>query len=270
MIKDLKEQLSGEFEMKDMGKASRILGMDIARDRKKGTLILSQRKYIEKVLRTFGIQDAKAVVTPTSSQFKLQSLTEKEWKEEAANTEKIPYTSVVGSLMYAMVGSRPDLGFSAGYVCRFMSKPGRDHWSAVKWDLRYLQGAMNSDLTFKKHSTLQVEGYSDSDYATDMDKRRSVTGYAFKFTGNTVSWKSCLQSVVALSTTEAEYMAMNEAAKEAVWLKEIYTKLGFKQHGIKLYCDSQSALALARNPVNHEKAKHIATKFNFIRDLVEA
>ncbi|XP_048613321.1 secreted RxLR effector protein 161-like [Brassica napus] len=146
--------------------------------------------------------------------------------------------------MYAMVGSRPDLGLAVGYVCRFMSKRGRDHWSAVKWVLRYLHGAMNSDLTFKKHSTLQVEGYSDSYYATDMDRSRSVTGYAFKFAGNTVSWKSCLQSVVALSTTKAEYMAM-KAAKEAMWLKEICAELGFKQQGIKLYCDSQSALALA-------------------------
>ena len=172
--------------------------------------------------------------------------------------------------MYAMVGARPDLGFAVGYVCWFMSKPGREHWKAVQWILRYLKGAVNSNLTFKKNSTLLVEGYSDSDYATDMDRRRSVTGYAFKFGGNTISWKSCLQSVVALSTTEAEYMAMNEAGKEAMWLKEICAELGFKQQGIKLYCDSQSALALARNPVNHEKTKHIATKFNFIRDLVEA
>ena len=88
---------------------------------------------------------------------------------------------------------------------------------------------MNSNLTFRKNSTLLVEGYSDSDYATDMDRRRSVTGYAFKFGGTTISWKSCLQSVVALSTTEAEYMAMNEAAKEAMWLKEICNELGFKQ-----------------------------------------
>ena len=129
---------------------------------------------------------------------------------------------------------------------------------------------MNSNLTFKKNPKLIVEGFSDSDYATDIDRRRSVTGYTFKFGGNTISWKSCLQSVVALSTTEAEYMAMNEAAKEAMWLKEICSELGFKQQGIRLYYDSQSALALARNPVNHEKTKHIATKFNFIRDLVEA
>ncbi|XP_048615745.1 secreted RxLR effector protein 161-like [Brassica napus] len=183
---------------------------------------------------------------------------------------RVPYASAVGSLMYAMVGSRPDLGFAVGYVCRFMSKPGREHWKAVQWVLRYLKRAMDSSLTFKKHSTLLVQGFSDSDYAKDMDRRLSVTDYAFKFGSNTVSWKSCQQSVVALSTTEAEYMAMNEAVKEAMWLNEICAELGFKQQGIRLYCDSQSVLALARNPANHEKTKHIATKFNFIRDLGEA
>ena len=131
VIKELKEKLSGEFEMKDMGKASRILGMDITRDREKGTLILSQSNYTEKVLRTFGMQDAKPVITPTASHFKLRSLTDDEWKVEASHMERVSYASVVGSLMYAMVGSRPDLGFAVGCVCRFMSKPGREHWKAV-------------------------------------------------------------------------------------------------------------------------------------------
>lgn len=111
--------------------------------------------------------------------------------------ERIPYASVDESL----VGSRPGLGFAVGYISCFMSKPGRDHWSAVKWVLRYLKGAVDSNLTFKKHSTFKLEGFSDSDYAIDMDMRRSVTCYLFKIGGNTISWKYCLQSVVALSTT---------------------------------------------------------------------
>ncbi|XP_056852246.1 secreted RxLR effector protein 161-like [Raphanus sativus] len=176
VIKNLKEKLSGEFEMKDMGKASRILGMDITRDR----MLSCDYSYcithqIEKPHRWMSGK----------------------WK--ASQMERIPYASAVVSLMYAMVGSRPDLGFAVGYVCRFMSKPGREHLKAVQWVLRIF----------------------NSDYATDRDRSRSVTGYAFKFGGNTVSWKSCLQSVVALSTTEAEYMALNEAAKEAMWLKNM-------------------------------------------------
>lgn len=269
-IKELKDRLSGEFEMKDLGKASRILGMDIVRDRKKGTLVLSQGKYIEKVLRTFGMRDVKSVTTPTSAQYSLRSLSDKEWKIEEQYMEYIPYASAVGSLMYAMVGSRPDLGFAVGFVSRFMSKPSREHWSAVKWVLKYLRGASDLNLTFKKDSKFIIEGFSDSDYATDRDRRRSVTGYAFKIGGNTVSWKSCLQSVVALSTTEAEYMALHEAAKESIWLRGLCNELGFKQNNATIHCDSQSAIALARNPVYHERTKQIDTKFHFIRDLVEA
>lgn len=269
-IQELKDRLNGEFEMKDLGKASRILGMDIIRDRQKGTLILSQGKYIEKVLRTFGMQDVKPVTTPTSAQFKLRSLTDKEWKIEEQYMENIPYASAVGSLMYAMVRSRPDLGFAVGFVSRFMSKPSREHWSAVKWVLKYLRGASDLNLTFKKDSKFIIEGFSDSDYATDQDRRRSVTGYAFKIGGNTVSWKSCLQSVVALSTIEAEYMALHEAAKESIWLRGLCNELGFKQTSATIHCDSQSAIALARNPVYHERTKQIDTKFHFIRDLVEA
>lgn len=268
VIRELKDRLNGEFEMKDMGPASRILGMDIRRDREKGTLELSQDTYIEKVLRTFGMLETRSVLTPTAAHFNLRSLTEKEWKLEAPYMENVPYASAVGSLMYAMVGSRPDLGFAVGFISRFISKPSREHWEAVKWVLKYLKGASKVNLTFRKHTRFIIEGYSDSDYSTDRDRRRSVTGYIFKVGGNTVSWKSCLQSVVALSTTEAEYMAIHEAAKEGLWLKGLCAELGFKQGSFHLHCDSQSAISLARNPVHHERTKHIDNKFHFIRDLI--
>src|SRR5690606_1419300 len=122
--------------------------------------------------------------------------------------ESVPYASAVGSLMYAMIGSRPDLAHAVGVVSRFMSKPGMDHWLAIKWILKYLRGESKTSLTFVKSSVCSIEGFSDSDYSADLDRRRSVTGYVFKVWGNTVSWRSNLQSVVALSTTEAEYMAL--------------------------------------------------------------
>lgn len=129
VIQRLKDKLNNEFEMKDLGKASRILGMDIIRDREKGVLILSQGKYLEKVLKTFGMSDARPVVTPTASHFKLRRLSEEEKKLEAIHMENIPYARAVGSLMYAVVGSRPDLGFAVCLLSRFMTEPGRDHWS---------------------------------------------------------------------------------------------------------------------------------------------
>lgn len=267
-IKQVKECLSREFEMKDLGKASRILGMDIIRNREEGWLILSQENYLEKVLRNFKMGEARPVVTPTASHVKLRSLFKEEKLEEATFMENIPYSSAVGSLMYAMVRSRPDLGYAVGLVCRFMSSPGRDHWAAVKWILRYLKGTLKTRSTFKKHSEFGIEGFSDSDYSADLDKRRSVTGYTFKVWGNTVCWKSNLQSVVALSTTEAEYMALSEAAKEALWLKGLCAELGLGDKSVLLHCDSQIALALAKNDVHHEKTKHVDTKFHHIRDTV--
>ena len=267
-IRSVKESLSKEFEMKDLGKASRILGMDIIRDRKKGILKLSQENYLEKVLKSFNMTEAKAVNTPTSTQFKLKSLTKDQKEEEGSFMADIPYASAVGSIMYAMVGSRPDLGYAVGLISRFMSEPGREHWLAAKWVLRYLKGATRRCLTFTKHSEFSIQGFCDSDYATDLDRRRSVTGFVFQVWGNTVSWKSSLQDVVALSTTEAEYMALTTAAKEAIWLRRLCGELGFEQESVKIHCDSQSAIALAKNHVHHERTKHIDTKYHFIRDVV--
>lgn len=174
-IKQVKECLSKEFEMKDLGNASKILGMDIIRNREEGWLILSQENYLEKVLKNFKMEEARPVVAPIATHMKLRSLSKDERVEEASFMENIPYSSTVGSLMYAMVGFRPDLGYAVGLVCRFMSSPGRDHWSAVKWILRYLKGTLKTRLMFRKHSEFGIEGFSDSDYSADLDKRRSVT-----------------------------------------------------------------------------------------------
>ncbi|WZZ11285.1 hypothetical protein YC2023_097206 [Brassica napus] len=143
-------------------------------DRKEGVLRLSQAKYLEKVLKTFGMFEARSVVTPTASHFKLKSLHPKERDEEYEYMKDVPYASAVGSLMYAMVGSRPDLGFAVGLISRFMSHPSRAHWEAVKWVLRYVAGNYEKCLVFKKSTEFRVEGFSDSDYSADLDKRRSL------------------------------------------------------------------------------------------------
>ncbi|WZZ70731.1 hypothetical protein YC2023_082101 [Brassica napus] len=144
----------------------------------------------------------------------------KEWERQKHLMDTTPYASAVGSLMYAMIVTRPDLGFAVGLVSRFMSKPSREHWEAVKWVMRYLKRASEVCLYFTKNDQFQVEGFCASDYSTDRDKRRSVTGHVFQVGGNTVSWRLALQHVVALSTTEAEYMALSEATKEGFWLRE--------------------------------------------------
>jgi len=138
-------------------------------------------------------------------------------------------------------------------------------------DSRYLQNTLDVGLTFEQDESLGqcIVGYCDSDYAGDLDKRRSTTGYLFTLAKAPVSWKSTLQSTVALSTTEAEYMAITEAVKEAIWLHGLLKDLGVGQKQIELYSDSQSAIHLAKNQVFHARTKHIDVRYHFVREILE-
>lgn len=190
---------------------------------------MSQSRYVKKILQVFRMGEAKPVSTLIGAQFKLAALEERELGLSSSDVE-YPYANAVGSIMYAMISSRPDLAFGVGLVSRYMSNPRKDHWEAVKWMLRYLVRTQDTGLVFKKGSgEFTVEGYSDSDFGGDLDRRRSTTGYVFKVGGNTVSWKSGLQQVVALSTTEAEYISLVEAIKEGLWLRGLTEELGYKQ-----------------------------------------
>ncbi|KAH9724990.1 hypothetical protein KPL70_007698 [Citrus sinensis] len=141
---------------------------------------------------------------------------------ERESEDKIPYnSSVVGSIMYVMVCTRPDLAHEVGVINRFMRNQGKGHWSAVQWVLRYLKGTIAAPFVFEKidGTSPEVAGFVDSDYAADMDIRRSITGFVFTMCGGAISWKSSLQPIIALSMTEAEYIALTEAVKEAIWLR---------------------------------------------------
>lgn len=266
-INRLKRQMSEEFEMKDMGAAKQILGMSIIRDRSEGTLKLSQEKYIEKLLQKFSVQDAKTRSTPLATHFNLTKKQSPKMDEGKKDMAKVPYASAVGSLMYAMVCTRPDIAHAVGVVSRFMSNPGREHWEAVKWLLRYLKGTSKVALCFSKKDVI-LEGFSDADLGGCLDTRKSTTGYIFTLGGTAVSWMSRLQKSVALSTTEAEYMAISEASKEMIWLKNFLEELGKKQADSALYSDSQSAIHLAKNPVFHARTKHIQLRYHFTRELI--
>ena len=267
-VLELKTLLGTEFEMKDLGETKKILGMEIARDRVKGCLSISQEGYLSKVLGTYGMDQSNSVGTPMGVHFKLKAATEKEIADQTEKMESVPYRSVVGSVMYAMIGTRLDLAFAVGLVCRYMSNPIKEHWLAAKWILRYIRGTIDMKLCYRNEGDFIVKGYVDADYAGDMDKRRSTTGMVFTVGGNPVSWRSSLQDVVALSSTESEYIALSEASKEAVWLRGLMNELGFDQGAVSVYCDSQSAIALAKNAVFHGRTKHMQVKYHFIRDLI--
>ncbi|GAB2280544.1 hypothetical protein Dimus_039416 [Dionaea muscipula] len=152
-----------------------------------------------------------------------------------------------------------------------MSNPELDHWTALKWVLRYMSNTISIGLLYKNWTKdLGLAAYVDSDYAGDRDSRKSTTAYCVTLGGNCISWKSQLQPLVALSSTEAEYVAITDVFKEAIWLQGLLREIHVIDKCCNVYTDSQSALHLARNPVHHERTKHIDIKYHYVRDTVAA
>ena len=187
------------------------------RDRDKKLLYLSQTEYIDKVVKRFNMEGGKTLSTPLPPYVKLCLNDCPKTDAKKAEMAKVPYSSVVGSLMYAMICTRPDIAFAVGVVSRYMSNPGKKHWEAVKGIMRYLNGTRKLCICFGRNGAC-VFGYTGADYAGDMDKRRSTSCYVFMFTGGVVSWRSWLQNCTSMSTTKAEYIAVSKACKEAIWL----------------------------------------------------
>jgi len=265
MINRLKKQLSESFAMKDMGAAKKILGIRIMRDRQEKKLWLSQENCVKRVLQRFQMENTKAVSTPLTTHFKLSEKQSPSNETEKSYMQRVPYAYVVGSLMYAMACTRPDIAHVVGTVSRFLSNPGREHWNLVKWILRYLRGTTCLKLCFGGDVPTLV-GYNDFDMGGDIDSRRSTPGYMINFAGGAVAWKSRLQKCVVLSTTEVEFIVNTEACKELLWVKKLLQELSFVQDNYLLFCDSQSAIHLGKNSTFHSRSKHIDVMYHWIRD----
>ena len=269
-IEHVQKCLCENFAMKDLGDAKRILGINIVRDRNKSTLVLNQISYVEKILSKFNMSSAGPTNVPLASHFVLSKYQSPTTDTEIDKMKKVPYSSAIGSVMYLMVSSRPDLAYAMSCLSKYMSNPGMPHWKALQWLLKYLISSMKFGLTFSKCSEgVKLVGYVDSNYANDRDNGKSTTSYVFTFCGSCISWKSQLQPIVALSTTESEYIALTEAFKEAMWLKGLVSEIGFLKQDVVVFSDSQSAIHLCKNPVFHDRTKHINVRFHFIRDIVE-
>ncbi|KAH9681067.1 Integrase catalytic domain-containing protein [Citrus sinensis] len=267
-VQELKAQLAREFEMKDLGPANKILGMQIHRDRNNMKIWLSQKNYLKKILWRFNMQDCKSISTPLPINFKLSLSMCSSNEAERKEMSRVPYASAVRSLMFATICTRPDIAQAVGAVSRYMANPSGEHWITVKRILRYIRGTSDVALCYGG-SEFTVRGYVDSDFAGDLDKRKSTTGYVFTLARAAVSWVSKLQTVVALSTTEAEYMAATQACKESIWIQRLLEELGHGQEKISVFGDSQSALHIARNPAFHSRTKHIGVQYHFVREVVE-
>lgn len=260
-VKEAKTKILSAFEARDMGEATCFLGMDIHRNRNNRTISLAQSRLITDLLKKHDMKECKTQSVPLNTATKLTKT------GEALDTDAHGYSQLIGSLMYLSVCTRPDISQAVGALARHMANPTTAHWRAAKGVLRYISGTANYALSFGEKE-LKLEAYCDADYAGDLDTRRSTTGYVFTLNGGAISWSSRLQPTVAVSTTEAEYMAAAYAIKEALWLRNLLNNLGMEIQTVNIKADNQSAIKLLKNPVFSMRSKHIDIIYHFARERV--
>jgi hypothetical protein len=261
-IEAFKAEMKTLFQMSDLGLLSLYLGIEVHQD--DDAITLRQAHYAESILELAGMAGCNAVQTPMEERLKLSR------KSTTPEVDATHYRRLVGSLRY-LIHTRPDLAFAVGFVSRFMEHPTEEHLQAVKRTLRYVAGTLNFGLCYKRRTgAARLVGYSDSDLAGDIDTRKSTSGTLF-FLGNClICWQSIKQRVVALSSCEAEYVAATTAATQAIWLAQLLSELtGEEAQTVELKVDSKSALALAKNPIFHERSKHIELRYHFIRGCLD-
>jgi hypothetical protein len=270
MITKTKSYLGSKFEMKDMGEASYVLGIKITRDRNSKLLYLDQENYLDKIFKRFNMLECNPVSTPVSKGTVLTKEMCPTQEEEVNYMKNVPYAQAVGSLMYAMTSTRPDICHAVGLVSRYQSNPGKEHWQAVKRIIRYLKGTQGMKLCFGI-SDLDLICYSDADFAGDLNDRKSTSGNIILFGGTAVSWLSKKQGCVAKSTMEAEYISCSTLVSTAVWAKRFidYLNIGIPKKAVDVFCDNKSAIFLIKSGANSSKGKHIDVKYHYIQDIVE-
>ncbi|XP_071572364.1 uncharacterized protein [Temnothorax nylanderi] len=213
------------------------------------------------------MENCKTTTSPMDCSVKLSELK----NEKDINEKRFPYREAVRSLNYIALISRPDISYAVNTLARFLNNPSDLHWKAVKHVIRYLKGTIGLLLCYNGKTEEGLVGYCDSDYAGDVTERKSTSGYIFTLHGGPIAWSSSLQRVTALSSSEAEYMAISEALKELLWLRPLLESLGLKQtRETELKVDNQAAIAMSKNPELHRRTKHIGVRFHRIRQEQEA
>ena len=254
--------LERQYKLKDLGELEYFLGVKVVQDDIQGQIWIGQPTYTQNVLLKFGMDKCKSIETPVDPSQKLCKATDK-----CTLCDQALYQSAVGCLLYLSVKTRPDITFAVHNVAKYSAKPTIQHWKAVKRIFRYLKGTENFGIMYKDEGPSGFIGYSDADWGGDIDNRRSTSGYSFHLSGGVVSYSSRKQSCVALSTAEAEYMALASATQEAVWLRKLATDLHLDTKGpMLIYEDNQATIVMSKDPQYHGRSKHIDIKFHYVRD----
>jgi hypothetical protein len=261
-IKAFKSEMHHLFKMSDLGLLSYYLGIEVKQEH--GEITLCQRAYAEKIIERAGMEGCNSCHTPMEPRLKLLK------EDGAPKMDATKYRGVIGCLRY-LVNTRPDIALAVGIASRFMEAPSTHHWSIVKQILRYVSGTLGYGCCYKKgDGEPRLIGYTDSDLAGDVNDRKSTSGVVFFLGGSTITWSSQKQKVVATSSCEAEYIAAGAGACQGVWLSRLIGDLtGRSPQKFKLLIDNKSAIELSKNPVHHDRTKHIDIKYHHIRHDIE-
>lgn len=228
-------------------------------------ILMSQEKYARDLLIRFGMSGCNTEDTPMNSNERLQL------DDNADKADAEMYRRLVGSLIY-LTHTRPDIAYSVSLVSRYMQNPSKNHFGAAKRVLRYVAGTLKFGLWFKRANEGQgviLSGFSDSDWAGCMDDRKSTSASIFTIGSAAITWSTKKQQTVALSSTEAEYIASTAATCQAIWLRRILKDLMLSQEeATTIYCDNRSTICLSKNPIMHSRSKHIELKYHFVREMV--
>ena len=268
IVDHVKDEFKDQFKMKDLGVASEFLGIQIYRDRPNRTLRITQSSYIDKILDRFHMADSNPVCTPMEiSSSKILS-TDSDLQELA---QGVPYRQAIGSLMYLMIGTRPDIGYAIGKLSQYCEKPLKSHWSSIKRVLRYIKGTRNVGIKYDGNKSMKPLGYCDSDWAGCLETRKSTEGILFLLAGGAVYWSSKKQSIIATSSCEAEYIASCSAAKTAIWLNNMLGGIlgNSAPKPITVHVDNQGSIGMAYNESINARNKHIDIRYHFVRDAVK-
>ena len=261
LVAKLKANFMKRWECRDLGETKEFLRMRIIQ--KAQSIHLDQTAYLEKVLQRFGMQNARIATTPLPAGYKPNVNT-----DEVSPQLRQRFQTVIGSLLYIMLGTRPDIAFAVTMLAQFSANPSQEHLDKALYICRYLLGTKNYALIYDGKSQLGLIACVDADWAADPIKRRSVTGYYLKLANGIISWQSRAQSSVALSSTDAEYMALSDCSRQVVWFRSLFEELGYQLGPIPICGDNQGAIFTASNPVQNRRTKHIEVRYHFIRDLI--
>jgi hypothetical protein len=253
--------------MTDLGEIDSYLGVNITRDRSVKLLEIDQSCYIREIVNRFRMSDANPTRTPLPSGAETHLV---KYEEQASASEIRAYQQVIGSLLYVQIGTRPDISFAVSRLAQYASNPSPQHMRLAKYVLAYLRGTADLRLRYDGARGEGLHGYSDSSLGDQADDYHSTSGYVFLLANAAISWCSRKQKTVAQSTTQAEYMALAEAANQAAWYQSFLMELGYEvSDPIPLHGDNKGAVDLALNPVTGRRSKHIPIKHHAIREYVE-